>query len=369
MRPLSRKRKLVFSFLTFLAFLVLAELSSRVYYMICCSTGYTISNWFWTYEQDRFLDFHAKPNLDITLCNGAKVNLNSEGFRDVDIPIVPERGRRLIICVGESSTWGLGASDNNHTYPKLLEEELKRASTEPFVVMNAGFPAYTTVHNLQLLQMRLLKYKPEAILYMGFSNDCTQYAASLENETDFNLYPRVLATLPDSWATRTLMRSSLFSLLTDCWRKNSANSYQRIEASLPAEGAVVTQRGETLFRDQIAQIKLLCQRHTIKLIWVDQVINTDPSQTSESQMKLHESLRAILHDELRRQNIPLLQANDRYDHAAAPMIDKVHLTDLGNAQLAKILAPQLIFLLKDRHASNEPTGNRNLSGNESRPRP
>lgn len=235
--------------------------------------------------------------------------------------------------------------------------------------MNAGFPAYTTVHNLQLLQMRLLKYKPEAILYMGFSNDCTQYAASLENETDFNLYPRVLATWPHSWSTRTLMRSSLFSLLADFWRKSSANSHQRIEATLPAEGAVVTRRGETLFRDQIALMKLLCQRHAIKLLWVDQVINPDASKTSARQMKLHESLRAVLHDELRREDIPLLQANDRYDHAAAPMIDIVHLTDLGNAQLAKILAPQLISLLKDRRASTEPAGDRNHSGSESRPRP
>jgi hypothetical protein len=45
------------------------------------------------------------------------------------------------------------------------------------------------------------------------------------------------------------------------------------------------------------------------------------------------------------------------------------LTDLGNAQLVKIIAPQLLFLLKDRHASTEPTKNRNHSGNESRPRP
>jgi hypothetical protein len=155
------------------------------------------------------------------------------------------------------------------------------------------------------------------------------------------------------------MQSSLFSFMAHKMlsRSEYVLDYQAI---VPQDAGVVTPRGETLFRDQIALMKLLCQRHAVKLVWVDQVI--DPSKVTKERLKLYESLRAILHDELRRQDIPLLQANDRYDHAAAPMADEVHFSDLGNAQLAKLLAPQLANLLQMR-APSKPAG-RSLGGNQ-----
>lgn len=361
MRPLSWKRKLLFGLVTFLFFLALAEVALRVFDLTRGASVHARASWFWGFEQDRLLDIRAKPNVNITYPGGVqKMDTNAEGFRDVDIPIEPQRERRLIICIGESSTWGTQCSDHTHTYPRLLQEELKQAfPEESFVVMNAGFPAYTLVHNVQLLQLRLLKYKPEAILCMGLHNDCDFYATSLENEGDYNRYPRRLANLPDTWVNRVLMQSSLFSFLAHRVSSRSGHllDYQAI---VPQDAGMVTSRGETLFRDQIALMKLLCQRHAIKLIWVDQVI--DPSKVTEERLKMYESVRAILHDELRRQDIPLLQANDRYDHAAVPMADEVHFTDLGNAQLAKLLAPQLANLLQTR-ASPKPAG-RSLGGDQ-----
>jgi hypothetical protein len=205
--------------------------------------------------------------------------------------------------------------------------------------MNAGIPGYTTVENLQLLQLRLLKYKPEAIVYMGFRNDNTEYAASLEDGADFNRYPRHLGSLPDTYVNQCLMQSSLLGFLLTQWGTKHPLDYQGVA---PRTSGAITGRGEALFRDQIALVNLLCKRHGVKLLWVDQPVN--PRVDNRSQ-EPYSAMRKILHDELNRQEIPLLRAHDLYDHAAAPMLDDVHFKDAGNEQLASIIAPQLLALL------------------------
>jgi hypothetical protein len=177
---------------------------------------------------------------------------------------------------------------------------------------------------------------------MGFRNDALGYATSLDEEADLNSYPRTLAPLADTWCNRALMRSSLCVLAAASirWANQNVLDFHGVQ---PQATGTVTKRGEVLFRDQIALMKLLSERHGFKLLWVDQPINR--SALEHGWAHILDDTRAIMHDELRRQNTPLLSAHDRYDHDAFPMVNDVHCTDAGYEHLAKILAPQVLRAL------------------------
>jgi len=222
------------------------------------------------------------------------------------------------------------------TWPHQLQEILQRKDSR-YVVFNAGMPGYTVVENLQLLNLRLLKYRPEVVVYMGFRNDVEFYMRSLDQRTDLNLYPRQLAPLPASILNNLLMRSSLVATVIGQvggiieWYKQAAKEE-------PISGPRLTARGEEIFRDQIALMKQLCDRHGIRLIWVDQPVNYAKSDAADA-IRL---ARAVLQDELSKNRIPLLQAAAVYDFRRFPLIDDVHYSDNDNRYLASLLAPQIL---------------------------
>lgn len=322
--------------------LVLAEGGLRVFDALRGGSARARTAWFWGYTQDRFMSFRARPDLDIVFTGGkTHLDTNSDGFREREFDMPSTRGKRLIFCVGESGTWGTGSTSRDTTWPHRLHEELQKYDPH-FLVLNAGMPGYTTVENLQLVQLRLLTYQPEAIIYMGFRNDAEFYARSLTDAVDLDYYPRPLASIPSTWFDRLWMRSSLLGLIVT--RLASVISLDHQGKEIPAQGEHLTARGEQTLRDHVALLEELTARHGTKLLWVDQPIDY-------SRVRLPEALkeaRASLHAELFAHAIPLLRANEIYPFDEVPMIDEVHFTDTGNRRLAELLAPQVWTVLQAR---------------------
>ena len=328
--------------------LVAAEAGLRLYDWGRRADAHARASWYWAFVQDRLLGYRPRPNLTMVFAGGrTRIDTNAQGFRDADLPVESARQRRLILCVGESSTWGTGSSSRLTTWPHRLHEILSQKDSR-YVVFNAGVPGYTVVENLQLLNHRLLKYRPEAVVYMGFRNDVEFYMRSLDQETDLNLYARRLAPLPASGFNNLLMRSSLIAMAAGrlgnivTWDKQTVKGQSR-------PGPRLTARGEETFRDQIALMKDLCDRHGIRLIWVDQPVNYAKSDAAEA-IKL---ARAILRDELSKNRIPLLQAAAVYDFQRFPLLDDVHYSDEDNRYLASILGPQILAELNQDNRASE----------------
>jgi lysophospholipase L1-like esterase len=269
----------------------------------------------------------------------SRLDTNAEGFRDFDLPLHASAPRRLIICMGESSTWGIGSSSRLTTWPHQLHQILTQQDGQ-FVVFNAGMPGYTIVENLQLLNLRLLKYRPEAVVYMGFRNDVVFYMRALSESTDLNFYPRRLAPIPATAINNLFMRSSLIAAVVS--RVGAIVPLDKQNAPGEAEGTDLTERGKQTFLDQIALMKDLCDRHNVKLLWIDQPINYATGSAGPGYRAAAESARSLLHDELAKERIPLLQARTLYDYRQQPMIDDAHFTDAGNRHLASLLAPQIV---------------------------
>jgi lysophospholipase L1-like esterase len=334
-----RARFVVFSMIPLMLLLVTAEVGVRLYDWGRGADAHARAPWYWGFVQDRLLGYRPRPNLEMAFPGGRySIDTNAQGFRDADLSIQSTEQRRLILCMGESSTWGSGSSSRLTTWPHQVHEILNQKDSS-YVVFNAGIPGYTVVENLQLLNLRLLKFRPEAVVYMGFRNDVEFYMRALDQDTDLNLYPRRLAPLPASTFNNVLMRSSLIAMAAGrigsviTWDKQTAKG-------VPRPGPRLTARGEETFRDQIALMKDLCDRHGIRLIWVDQPV--DYAKRSVGDQEAIKLARAVLHDELSKNRIPLLQAEAIYDFQQFPLIDGVHFSDGGNRYLASILAPQIL---------------------------
>ena len=75
------------------------------------------------------------------------------------------RGKALVIvAIGSSSTQGVGASDQAHTYPALLAEELRRRWPRLAVtVVNKGVGGETAEQMLARFTRDVLPYHPQLV--------------------------------------------------------------------------------------------------------------------------------------------------------------------------------------------------------------
>ncbi|MBK8976051.1 MAG: SGNH/GDSL hydrolase family protein [Planctomycetes bacterium] len=84
-------------------------------------------------------------------------------------PVAGGDGDR-VLCVGDSFTWGLGASDPANAYPRVLERQLAERGIAARVV-NGGWPGNSSVDVLTPLQRRLRDYHPRLVLVLVGYND------------------------------------------------------------------------------------------------------------------------------------------------------------------------------------------------------
>ncbi|MEM7198745.1 MAG: GDSL-type esterase/lipase family protein [Planctomycetota bacterium] len=76
----------------------------------------------------------------------------------------------VILCVGDSNTHGVGASDHEHTYPALLEANL-RATGESWRVVNGGWPGRNSRDVLHKLPAQLAEHRPRLVYVLVGTND------------------------------------------------------------------------------------------------------------------------------------------------------------------------------------------------------
>jgi acyl-CoA thioesterase I len=77
----------------------------------------------------------------------------------------------VIVAIGSSSTRGVGASDPAHTYPALLDEELRRRWPQLEVtVINKGVSGEIASQMLARFERDVLPYRPQLVIWQTGSN-------------------------------------------------------------------------------------------------------------------------------------------------------------------------------------------------------
>ena len=117
------------------------------------------------------------PALRYELAPGAPDGdtvLNRDGMRDREFPLAKPPGTFRIACIGDSITFGFGIDHPADTYPKRLESLLNTycgSSSQRFEVMNFGVPGYNLREIAENVQVKVLKYHPDLVIYGYCLND------------------------------------------------------------------------------------------------------------------------------------------------------------------------------------------------------
>ena len=118
-------------------------------------------------ERDPLLFWRLKPYF-----SSDKVTINAHGFRGRALSQPKPGGLARIVCLGCSTTFGLGV-DDNATYPAVLEAFLRgRRGERRYEVINCGVPGYTSYQAMLLFQGKILPLEPDmVVLLLGTVND------------------------------------------------------------------------------------------------------------------------------------------------------------------------------------------------------
>lgn len=121
-------------------------------------------------QYDRRLGWTPKPNLSkVVLENRPPVSTNAKGLRTLrEIPYSKPAGKRRLVAIGDSYTFGMDGEDQE-IWPVLLEESL-----DQWEVVNLGVFAYGIDQQLIMLQEEGLKYSPDIVVVGFYEDDATR---------------------------------------------------------------------------------------------------------------------------------------------------------------------------------------------------
>lgn len=104
-----------------------------------------------------------------------RARINEDGFRGPRLPRERTPGLARIACVGDSHTFGWGVGDEE-CWPAVLAREL-----QPTEVLNAGVNGYDAEQEARFLELEVLGWKPDLVLWQFFLNDAGMRDMPLES--------------------------------------------------------------------------------------------------------------------------------------------------------------------------------------------
>jgi hypothetical protein len=323
--------------------------------------------WYWLFERDPFLGYRGRPGAEAWIdppglpLNADRIRHNADGFRDARsfATLPPPERRRLVFCIGDANTYGLTAGGEDRTYPAALERELRaRSGDDRWTVYNAGLPGYTSHEMLELVKLRLLRLRPEAIVFMGLRNDHEQVTIYLDDALDYGQYPLRMAPLASNRVTDLLMSSALFGRAAQRWRDRYGDD---LGGRWPRTAyGEATPRGAKLFFDNVALLAELCRRSGVKLMVADQPIHYSACNYGPNLIASADGMRGELRRMTREAGASFLEAHDGFDWTGVEVrgdllfsSNESVLGPEGYARLAAVLAPQVLAAAGTRPAAGD----------------
>lgn len=160
-RKLSRRKKWIFGIVAALmalgAALVVLEIATRI---LTRANLVHFGEW----ETIPGVRFKLRPYIS---------GNNSQGFHDIERPFQKPAGRRRVLFLGDSYTWGL--VDYDHRFTTLVERELNRLDpSHPTEVINLGVASYGPADCFELWKNYGVRYQPDAVVFCFYQgNDVT----------------------------------------------------------------------------------------------------------------------------------------------------------------------------------------------------
>ena len=257
------------------------------------------------------------------------IRVNAAGFRGDDLPADLDR-RRVLLALGESSTFGWGVADGED-YPTQIHAILDERGYGPSTwVINAGVPSYTSSQVRAYLEELLTRYRPRAVVVSVLWNDALFACIP-------NWMPEYLAAQqPSAWRQRLLRYSGLYRALA-------------IDPpGAPTSGPVDNEPALDLYAENLQAISGACRRAGVLLLLLRPSV--DPARIPAEGMKIWRRVVAPsdfvalldrfverLESTAEQEGVPVVRHRlCRADSTLSPyFIDPVHLNRVGNRMLAE----------------------------------
>jgi lysophospholipase L1-like esterase len=183
-RVIPIRRKLAYASFTLCAFMLVAELTTRVLVEdlsgdsrfrqineIVLFLGTNRSDLMLEYDSERFWKLRPGVQIDDPE-NSVWQGLvsNSLGYRSPEFDLQKPPGTIRIVCFGDSSTFGIGARMED-SWPALLDDFLNARGEQKFQVINAGVPGYTSHQGLQHMRQEVDRLQPDIVFASYANND------------------------------------------------------------------------------------------------------------------------------------------------------------------------------------------------------
>lgn len=172
----------------------------------------------WSYpdwvEKDADLFWRYRPSrtIDGDFLKPGRYTINSDGFRGPGFPKFKAEGVTRILCLGESTTFGLGVADAD-VWPRKLEERINALDPERrrWEVLNLGVTNYSTHQGVILARREFSRLQPDIVFY------CYSWA---DHQPAANGIPDDRVDLGPGWAIGTanfLNRSAMWRWIRIGW--------------------------------------------------------------------------------------------------------------------------------------------------------
>ena len=218
---MSTSRKLVFTLVTVVATLLIAEVGARVVIVLLgpgeapLAVGLGKGRLF---RSDPELFWRLHPNLRVEQASDRLFDVltNAIGFRGPELRPEKSPGMVRILAVGDSCTFGSGAR-TDESYPAQLANALRALRPDLDVeTINAGVPGYSSFQTRRYLEIEGLDLEPDFVLIATGFNDTSEARPSKRRAFAEGL------ALSDAEFARALRRSNRIGLLRLAYRLQGA---------------------------------------------------------------------------------------------------------------------------------------------------
>lgn len=132
------------------------------------------------YTTDEQLFWKLRSNVQLDVRNNVyqttgepirwKIETNAEGFRGPWLPADRNQADPLVVCLGDSCTFGFRV-DQGETYPSQLQAFLRAHGLPRAVVLNCGVPGYSSFQGARVAEQLLPRLRPDFVIMAFGAND------------------------------------------------------------------------------------------------------------------------------------------------------------------------------------------------------
>ncbi len=222
--------------------------------------------------------YTCKPNYSTAPGANYRASHNSYGFRGEETVWAKPEGVTRIACVGGSSTYGEGVSDNEHTWPARLQHLLSSSTENGEVeVINLGVPGYTTFESLARFALVGVELRPDIVVVYHSMADVSS-ALCDSPEPDNTHYRTNWPTTFRSDIDRLFETSRVYRLVRSCFANSAMGRYDgnSIASRVSTEGVIAglpPARGFSNFERNIRSLIALANSIDARVVLVSQAVD------------------------------------------------------------------------------------------------